>query len=42
MRWLSTTEGRLPSEETVTRALAQQVKAGRVEARDDRWRIAAA
>jgi hypothetical protein len=39
-RWLAVTEGRPPREETVRRALAQLVKAGRIEARDDEWRAA--
>ncbi len=39
-RWLAVTEGPPPREETVRRALAQLVKAGRVEARDEEWRAA--
>jgi hypothetical protein len=37
-RWLAITEGPPPREETVRRALAQLVRAGRVEAREDQWR----
>jgi hypothetical protein len=39
-RWLAAAaDGKMPAEETLGRALAQLVRAGKAERRDGRWRV---